>query len=122
MDGETDSEYCYFYMKKTYVEPNNEEVMNIMGFASFASYQDKSALKMKWRWKRSVEGELRRVSGLALFRCKEGKGVDSAEWLLLQSSHNTNAWSSPKVRIFTLCLFVELFLGIMKAPQTRSME
>ena len=86
-------------MMKTDSEPKSEEVMNIMGFASFATYQDKCTVKKNL--KRSVEGALRRVSGLALFRCKEGIGVDSAEWLLLQSSHNTNAWSSPKVKIFT---------------------
>ena len=115
--GHSGSKCGRFYMNTTDMEPNDEELLKIMGFASFASYKDrdnadrdrafhhadsKDDAAVRWRGRRCVDGDLRRVAGLALFRCKEGSGVESAEWLLLQSIHNTLAWSPPKVKTYNL--------------------
>ena len=37
-----------------------------------------------------------RIAGLAVFRVREGAGVDTAEWLLLKTSFITHTWSPPK--------------------------
>ena len=37
-----------------------------------------------------------RIAGLAVFRVREGAGVDTAEWLLLKTSFITYTWSPPK--------------------------
>ena len=118
--GHSGSKCDRFYMKTTDMEPNNEELLKIMGFDSFASYKEKNNADrdcafhladrkdnaaVRWRGRRCVDGDLRRVAGLALFRCKEGAGMESVEWLLLQTIHNTLAWSPPKVKLFCL-LFV----------------
>ena len=36
------------------------------------------------------------------------KGVESGEWLPMESSHNTGVWSPTKVKIFTLVFLLDV--------------
>ena len=38
----------------------------------------------------------KRAAGLVIYRLKDGAGVSSAEWLLLQTSYGEHHWTPPK--------------------------